>query len=110
MRLRTKAIDGGMVIAFDGKSLRGAKDEVGNLTHLLAGLCQRTGVVIGRCVVRAKTNEIPMLTKLLDTMNITNRGVHYILAVKGNQPKLRKQLKDLPPGPQRCHRTRIRQA
>ena len=116
MWLRTNVIDGRRVIAFDGKTLRGARDGAGNLTHLLAGLCHRTGTVLGQLEVGAKTNEIPLLRTLLDTMDIadvvvtadalhcqrgtaeyiTGRGGHYIFTVKDNQPKLRKQLKGLP--------------
>lgn len=116
MWLRTSEISDRRVIAFDGKTLRGARDAAGNLVHLLAGLCQRTGTVLAQLAVGAKTNEIPMLTKLLDTIDITDavitadalhcqrdtaqyivdRGGHYILTVKDNQPKLRKRLKNLP--------------
>jgi len=66
--------------------------------------------------VGAKTNEIPVLTKLLDTMDIVDavitadalhcqrgtarcivsRKAHYVLTVKGNQRNPRKQLKALP--------------
>ena len=66
--------------------------------------------------VSAKTNEIPVLTRLLDTMDIAgavitadalhcqrgtaqyivSRKAHYILTVKDNQRNLRKQLKALP--------------
>lgn len=116
MWLRTSTVGGRRVIAFDGKTLRGARDAAGNLTHLLAGLCQHTGTVLAQLAVGAKTNEIPMLRTLLDTLDITGavitadalhcqrdtaetivgRGGHYILTVKDNQRKLRKQLKDLP--------------
>lgn len=117
MWLRTSTIGGRRVIAFDGKTLRGARDAAGNLMHLLAGLCQHTGAVLAQLAVGAKTNEIPMLTKLLDTIPdiagavitadalhcqrdtaeyITGRGAHYILTVKDNQPTLRKKLKSLP--------------
>ena len=117
MWLRTNTIGGRRVIAFDGKTLRGARDAAGNLMHLLAGLCQHTGAVLAQLAVGAKTNEIPMLTKLLDTIPdiagavitadalhcqrdtaeyITGRGAHYILTVKDNQPTLRKKLKSLP--------------
>lgn len=58
MSLHTSVIEGRRVIAFDGKTLRGASDAAGNLTHLLAGLCQRTGAVIAQLAVGAKTNEI----------------------------------------------------
>ena len=68
MWLRTSTIGGRRVIAFDGKTLRGARDAAGNLMHLLAGLCQHTGAVLAQLAVGAKTNEIPMLTKLLDTI------------------------------------------
>lgn len=117
MWLRTSTIGGRRVIALDGKTLRGARDAAGNLMHLLAGLCQHTGAVLAQLAVGAKTNEIPMLTKLLDTIPdiaaavitadalhcqrdtaeyITGRGAHYILTVKDNQPTLRKKLKSLP--------------
>ena len=117
MWLRTSMIDGRRVVAFDGKTLRGARDATGNLVHLLAGLCQHSGVVLAQLAVGAKTNEIPMLTKLLDTIPditgavitadalhcqrdtaqyITGRDAHYILTVKDNQPTLRKKLKTLP--------------
>jgi hypothetical protein len=63
------------VIAFDGKTLKGARDGAGNLVHLLAGLCQRTGVVLAQIAVGAKTNEIPMLVTLLETLDITGAVV-----------------------------------
>jgi len=104
------------VLALNGKSLRGARDADGHLTHLLAALCQHTGTVLGQMTVGAKTNEIPVLTKLLDTMDIAgavitadalhcqrgtaqyivSRKANYILTVKDNQRNLRKQLKALP--------------
>jgi predicted transposase YbfD/YdcC len=116
MWLRTTTIDGRRVIAFDGKTLRGARDGAGNLVHLLAGLCQTTGTVLTQIAVGAKTNEIPMLRTLLGSFDITGAvitadalhcqrdtaeaivgaGGHYIFTVKANQPKLRKQLKELP--------------
>jgi predicted transposase YbfD/YdcC len=116
MWLRTATICGRRVIAFDGKTLRGAKDAAGNLVHLLAGLCQSCGAVLAQIAVGAKTSEIPMLRTLLDTPNITGAvitadalhcqretaqtiidgGGHYILTVKDNQPTLRRKLKNLP--------------
>jgi predicted transposase YbfD/YdcC len=116
MWLRTSVTDGRRVIAFDGKTLRGARDAAGNLTHLLAGLCQRTGTVLAQLAVGAKTNEIPCLRVLLRTLDLAGAvvtadalhcqrdtaqaiiegGGHYIFTVKANQPKLRRQLKDLP--------------
>jgi len=113
---QTSMLEGRRVIALDGKSLRGARDAAGHLTHLLSALCQHTGTVLGQLSVGAKTNEIPVLRTLLDTMDISgavitadalhtqrgtaeyivSRGAHYILTVKNNQRTLRKQLKALP--------------
>lgn len=116
MWLRTSVIGERRVIAFDGKSLRGAKDAAGNLTHLLAGLCQHSGTVVAQLAVEARASEIPMLRTLLNTLDIAeavitadalhcqrdtaeaivNHGGHYILTVKNNQPTLRTHLKALP--------------
>jgi len=70
MWLRISEICGRRVIAFDGKTLRGALDDAGNLVHLLAGLCQHTGTVLAQIAVGAKTNEIPLLVKALDLVDI----------------------------------------
>jgi len=81
---------------------------------VLAALCSHTGTVLGQMTVAAKTNELLVLTKLLDTMAIAgitanalhcqrgtaqyivSRKANYILTVKDNQRNLRKQLKALP--------------
>jgi len=105
------------VIALDGKTLRGARGADGRGRHLLAGLAHDTLLVLGQLDVDGKTNEIPMLSKLLDTINIlgalitvdalhtqtahadylvTERGAHYLLTVKRNQPTLHTQLVSLP--------------
>ncbi|WP_371812664.1 ISAs1 family transposase [Saccharopolyspora sp. ASAGF58] len=116
MWLRTSTISGRRIIAFDGKTVKGAKDTAGKLVHLLSGLCQRSKAVLAQVAVGAKTNEIPVLATLLGTLDITNavitadamhcqrdtaqiirdRGGHYILTVKSNQPTLRKRVKSLP--------------
>jgi predicted transposase YbfD/YdcC len=115
--LRTDTADGRRAIAFDGKTVRGARDAAGNLVHLLAGLCQQAGAVLGQIDVGAKTNEIPRLVELLDSLPdlegavvtadamhcqtgtaaaIRAHGAHYILTCKNNQPTLRARLKALP--------------
>ncbi|WP_072690730.1 ISAs1 family transposase [Rhodococcus marinonascens] len=114
--LRSSVIDGRRVIEVDGKTLRGARDAAGCLTHLLAALDHSSGVVLGQLEVGAKTNEIPMLTDLLDPLDLTDavvtadalhcqrataeyivaRGGHYVFTVKNNQPSLRNRLKALP--------------
>jgi predicted transposase YbfD/YdcC len=105
------------VIAVDGKTLRGsgARGEPGR--HLLAALDHARGVVLGQVDVQAKTNEIPMFAPLLDRIDLAGtvvtadalhaqrahaeylagqRGAHYLITVKGNQPGLRTQLAALP--------------
>ncbi len=116
MAVRTGEIAGRRVIAVDGKSLRGGARPQGEMPHLLAALCQDTGVVAGQRAVRAKRNEIPALPELLETFDldgavvtadamhcqrdtaewITARGGGYVLTVKSNQPTLRRHLKQLP--------------
>ena len=71
MWLHTSTIGDRRVIAFDGKTLRGARGAAGNLVHLLAGLCQQSGAVLAQLAVDVNTNDIPMLEKLLDTLDIT---------------------------------------
>jgi hypothetical protein len=108
----------------DGKTLRGSRhtNAEGAVTpgrHLLAVIDQHTRVVLGQLFVEDKTNEITAFTPLLDTltsMDLTGvivtadalhtqrehvedlhaRGAHWILSVKGNQPRLRRQLAGLP--------------
>jgi len=104
-------------IAVDGKTLRGsgAGGEPGR--HLLAALDHAHGVVLGQVDVEIKTNEIPLFATLLGRIDLTgavvtadalhaqrahaqylvrDRGAHYLLTVKGNQPRLHAQLKALP--------------
>ncbi len=104
------------VIAVDGKSVRGARSGQGRAVHLLAAFDTGDGVVLGQGGVDGKTNEINVFAPLLDRIDITGsiitadalhtqrghvayltgRGAHYLLTVKGNQPKLLAQLKALP--------------
>jgi predicted transposase YbfD/YdcC len=105
------------VIAVDGKTLRGSAADGGPGRHLLAALDHTAGVVLGQAGVEAKTNEIPMFATLLDHIDIASavitadamhaqrdharyltgqRGAHYILTVKRNQPGLHAQLAGLP--------------
>lgn len=103
-------------IAVDGKTVRGARIGRGRAVHLLAALDHTDGVVLGQRVVDGKTNEITEFAPLLDGVALTDvivtadalhtqrehadyltaRGAHYLLTVKGNQPKLQAQLKALP--------------
>jgi DDE family transposase len=97
-----------VVLAVDGKTVRGAIEAEGNQSHLLAAMTHHHGLVIAPTEVGAKTNEIPMLPTLLDELDITGaiitadalhtqrttarylhgRGAEFVFSVKENQPKL----------------------
>jgi predicted transposase YbfD/YdcC len=117
--LWTRAVPaaGRLVIAVDGKTVRGAKDKDGKAPHLVAALAHGIGAVLGQVAVDAKSNEIPAVRDLLkaftdlagavitidalhtqsDTAQvITGMGADYVMTVKGNMPTLYKQLKKLP--------------
>ena len=117
--LWTRAVHAGgrLVIAIDGKTVRGAKDKNGKAPHLVAALAHGIGAVLGQVAVDAKSNEIPAVRELLkafaslasavvtiDAMHtqhdtaqvILGRGADYVMTVKGNMPALYRQLKKLP--------------
>ncbi|MFV2104818.1 ISAs1 family transposase, partial [Micromonospora sp. LOL_024] len=104
-------------IAVDGKALRGSRTPDTPARHVMAACDQATGVVLGSIDVDGKTNEItrfaPLLDQLADLRNtvitadalhcqrehvsyLAQRGAHWILTVKGNQPHLHAQLTALP--------------
>ena len=117
--LWTRAVRAGdrLVIAIDGKTVRGAKNKTGKAPHLVAALAHGIGAVLGQVAVDEKSNEIPAVRELLrafadlagavltiDAMHtqhdtaqlILGRGADYVMTVKGNMPTLYKQLKKLP--------------
>jgi hypothetical protein len=56
---------GRLVIAVDGKAVRGAKGKDGKAPHLVAALAHGIGAVLGQVAVNAKSNEIPAVRDLL---------------------------------------------
>jgi predicted transposase YbfD/YdcC len=117
--LWTRAVQAGgrLVIAIDGKTVRGAKNKNGKAPHLVAALAHGIGAVLGQVAVDEKSNEIPAVRDLLkafaslasavitiDAMHtqhdtaqvILGRGAGYVMTVKANMPTLYKQLKKLP--------------
>jgi len=117
--LHTRAVQAGgrLVIAIDGKTVRGARNKDGKAPHLVAALAHGIGAVLGQVAVDAKSNEIPAVRELLkafaslagavitiDAMHtqtdtaqvITGRQADYMMTVKGNMPTLYKRLKKLP--------------
>jgi len=55
-----------LVIALDGKTVRGAKDAAGNQLHLFAALVHGEATVIAQHPVDSKTNELSGFIPLLD--------------------------------------------
>jgi predicted transposase YbfD/YdcC len=117
LHTRAARADGRLVIAIDGKTVRGAKNKEGRAPHLVAALAHGIGAVLGQVAVDAKSNEIPAVRELLKTFAslasavitidamhtqsdtaqvILGRGADYVMTVKGNMPTLYKQLKKLP--------------
>jgi predicted transposase YbfD/YdcC len=114
---RSAQVGGRMVIAVDGKAVRGAKDKAGKAPHLVAALAHGIGAVLGQVAVTAKSNEIPAVRELLkafadlagavitiDALHtqagtaraILARHADYVMTVKGNMPTLHRQLRKLP--------------
>jgi predicted transposase YbfD/YdcC len=114
---RAARAGGRLVIAIDGKTVRGAKSKDGKAPHLVAALAHGIGAVLGQVAVDAKSNEIPAVRELLkafaslagvvltiDALHtqhdsaqlILGRGADYVMTVKGNMPTLHKQLRKLP--------------
>jgi predicted transposase YbfD/YdcC len=104
-------------IAVDGKTLRGSRRGDAVARHVLAAADQQTGVVLASTDVDTKTNEITRFGPLLDQISdlrgvvvtadalhcqrehaiyLAERGAHWILTVKRNQPGLHRQLAALP--------------
>jgi predicted transposase YbfD/YdcC len=117
--LHTRAVQAGgrLVIAVDGKAVRGAKDKSGKALHLVAALAHGIGAVLDQVAVDAKSNEIPAVRELLkaftdltgavftiDAMHtqhdtaqvILARQADYVMTVKANMPTLYRKLKKLP--------------
>lgn len=104
-----------LVVAVDGKTLRGTCDSTGQGVHLLAAMTH-DGTVLAQRDVGAKTNEISEFQPLLSTVELAGvvvtadalhtqrahahhliaRGADYVLTVKHNQPTLHAQLDALP--------------
>jgi predicted transposase YbfD/YdcC len=114
---RASLAGGRLVIAIDGKAVRGAKNKQGKAPHLVAALAHGIGAVPGQVAVDAKSNEIPAVRELLraftslagavitidalhtrhDTAQvILARQADCVMTAKANTPTLYRQLKKLP--------------
>lgn len=109
---------GGRLIAVDGKSIRRSFQhawDASGMAHLVSAFVDANRVVFAQVAVADKSNEIeaiPRLLALLDlegatvtvdaigcqrevAAEVTERGGHYVLAVKDNQPALHAKVKAL---------------
>lgn len=102
----------GEIVAFDGKALRGTKGGPDNMKTVVGAWAAGAGISLGQVDVEGKSNEITALPKLLEFLDLKGCIVtadamgcqkeiarltvaakaDYVLAVKGNQPKLYGQL------------------
>ena len=108
-----------LVLALDGKSLRGALRDDGRPVHLFSAMLHGSGVVVGQEEVDQKSNEITAFRPLLERLDLTgglvtadamhtqreharfvveDKHAHYLFQVKDNQPKLLAAVKALPEG------------
>jgi predicted transposase YbfD/YdcC len=98
------------VIAIDGKTSRRTRGKGKAALHLVSAFAARQRLVLGQARVAAKSNEIVAIPKLLDLLHIEgaivtidamgcqhdiarkiiDKKADYILALKGNQGRLRK--------------------
>jgi predicted transposase YbfD/YdcC len=116
-RATSEAVTGRRAIAVDGKTLRGSRTTDTAARHVMTACDQASSVVLADTDVDGKTNEITRFQPLLDQIGdlrdalitadalhcqrehvtyLAERGAHWILTVKGNQPHLHAQLAALP--------------
>ena len=65
----------GSAVAFDGKVLKGTRNEDGSQVHLLSAVIHQKGVTIAQKQIASKTNEIPTARPLLAPLDLTGKVV-----------------------------------
>jgi predicted transposase YbfD/YdcC len=103
---------GGEVVALDGKTLRGSRDESGAL-HVMSAFASRARWVLAQEPVADKSNEIKAIPALLEMLDLTGAVVttdamgaqketarqvaeqqaDYVLALKGNHSNLHEDVR-----------------
>lgn len=109
------------LVAIDGKTLRRSHDRGADrpALHLVSAFATASGLVLGQEAVSEKANELSAIPLLLERLaedgglegatvsidaiacngaiaqNIRDAGAHYLLAVKANQPTLRREVEAL---------------
>jgi len=104
----------GGTLAVDGKTVRGSGDGGASPIHVVSAFATETGLVLGQEKVAKQKGETSAVLELLDALliqgylvsldalscqtaiakTILDKGGDYLLAVKGNQPRLLDGLQD----------------
>lgn len=104
------------IVAIDGKTMRGAfdTDDKKSPIHIVSAWASENGMVLGQVKTDEKSNEITAIPELLDLIFVKNciitidamgtqtkiaekiidRKADYVLALKGNQGNLHKDVED----------------
>jgi predicted transposase YbfD/YdcC len=105
----------GEVVAIDGKSVRRSHGTKTKPLHLVNAFATANGLAIGHHAVNQKSNEITAIPELLELLDlkgciittdamgtqrwiikkILKKGADYLLAVKGNQRRLHRDIKKI---------------
>ena len=98
----------GNVIAVDGKTICGSGNHQHKAYHVVSAFVAENHITLGEIVTEEKSNEITAVPELLETLDIKNNTItadamscqkeivktisrkkaDYVIALKGNQPKL----------------------
>jgi predicted transposase YbfD/YdcC len=101
------------VVAIDGKTMRGTKENGKKPLHVVNALFSETKMILGQVFTDEKSNEMKAIPRLLDILDLKGQIVtidaggtyrdtakkilkkegDYVLALKGNQPKLFEEVK-----------------
>jgi len=99
-------------LAVDGKTLRGSRKLGAPAVHLLSAVSHRVGLTVAQAAVEDRTNEIPVAPVLLRGLVLEGRvvtmdalltqreiaqtvfdgGGDYVMVVKGNQPRMERDI------------------
>ena len=102
------------IICIDGKTMRGNSEKKGKPAHIVSAWSKEDGFCLGQKAIEEKSNEITAIPELLEKLQIkgqivtidamgTQKGIaekirsrcaDYVLAVKGNQGTLHKDLQE----------------
>lgn len=102
----------GDIVPIDGKTIRRSGGKGERALHVVSAWSQANGLVLGQVSAEEKSNEITAIPKLIESLciegctvtidamgcqtaiadAIIEKGAHYILAVKDNQPSLHAEI------------------